>query len=336
MVQAVDGGGAAEAGARGQRSRRDIGHDIGQAIAAAAILEWRRWGELDVERRATGQTCVATPTGHCEIIDDGCGREQSARWCGLVNRYWAQAFIHSGRWFFHDCSRLDVCALRWPADQLPIRTPAWSAAFVSTVVHEAGLSDAQFPRTPYHADYVRAALDTATAAYRVESLPATVEPGSLVCALRDVRRHDASADDARAGDDQDPPSERLRIAALRGSRDLGGPTPMHCDIVVAVDRLARRAWAIGGNVMQSVARLAYPLDAEGRITAVAGAASSPLLVMRLRALAATTAATIEATIEATTEATTEATIGTTTAAATTPSRSPSSEGPGREWDRASP
>ena len=258
------------------------GLPLGEIIAAGALAEWERWGRLDVERSVSGQTCVNTGPGQCETVDDGCGREQSARWCGLVNTYWAQAFIHSGRWFFHDCSRVDLCALRWPADQAPLRTPAWSAAFVSTVIHAAGLSDAQFPRTPYHVDYVRAALDRPDAAYRIEPVPAPVEPGSLVCALRGV---DPLAAPMKAADPAEPAAPALilaRIDALRSSAERGGPTPMHCDIIVAVDRRARRAEAIGGNVMQSVSRLDYPLDADGRITAVAGALASPLLVMRLR------------------------------------------------------
>ena len=57
----------------------------------------------------------------CVALDDGCGREQSARWCAIVNEYWAQAFIGSGRWFFHDCSRTDICEARWPAGVEPVR-----------------------------------------------------------------------------------------------------------------------------------------------------------------------------------------------------------------------
>ena len=270
-----------------------------------------------MERSVAGQTCVSTGPGRCETVDDGCGREQSARWCARVNTYWAQAFIQSGRWFFHDCSRVDVCALRWPAGQPPLRTPAWSAAFVSTVIHAAGLSDEQFPRTPYHVDYVRAALDRSEAASRIEPVPASVEPGSLVCALRGVDPLAARSPvelaalldepDRDRGDDglgfaelvrrpqehgPGPVADRsealaralavARIDALRSSVERGGPTPMHCDIIVAVDRAGRQAEAIGGNVMQSVSRLHYPLDAEGRVTAVAGAIASPLLVMQLR------------------------------------------------------
>lgn len=255
---------------------------LGEAIAARALAEWERWGRLDVERSIAGQTCVNTDPGQCETVDDGCGREQSARWCSLVNTYWVQAFIHSGRWFFHDCSRVDLCALRWPADQAPLHTPAWSAAFVSSVIHAAGLSDAQFPRTPYHVDYVRAALDRPEAAYRIEPVPAPVEPGSLVCALRGVDPLAAPMKVVEPGEPVAPALTLARIEALRSSAERGGPTPMHCDIIVAVDRRGHRAEAIGGNVMQSVSRLDYPLDADGRITAVAGALASPLLVMQLR------------------------------------------------------
>lgn len=216
----------------------------------------------------------------CEVVDDGCGREQAARWCPLVNEYWAQAFIGSGRWFFHDCARVDVCDVRWPAGVEPLLTPAWSAAFVSTVMHRAGLVDAQFPRTPYHVDYVLAARDRTASAYRVAPVPAAVSPGSLICWRRTVSRPppplmaDAGSTwPALALSGADP------IAALRPSDDLRGPTPMHCDIVVEVDRAAALAWAIGGNVQQSVSRLAYPLDPAGRVIAVDGAIAPPLLIL---------------------------------------------------------
>lgn len=241
---------------------------IADAVVAAALAEWRRWGRFDVRRSANGDTCVAADDGSCEPVDDGCGREQASRWCAIVNDYWAQAFVGSGRWFFHDCSRTDICDARWPSGIKPINTPAWSAAFVSAVMRRAGLDDVQFPRTPYHVDYVLAAVDGGGAAYRVVPVPVAVVPGALICWRRLSGRPALRIVTAGAS-----------IAALRSSRDARGPTPMHCDIVVEVDRAARLAWAIGGNVQQSVSRLAYPLDADGRVTAEDGATTAPLLVM---------------------------------------------------------
>lgn len=252
-------------------------------MVTAALAEWTRWGRLDVTRSPGGETCVPAAPDRCEVVDDGCGREQAARWCPIVNEYWAQAFIGSGRWFFHDCSRVDVCAVHWPAGTEPLHSPAWSAAFISTVMDRAGLGDARFPRTPYHVDYILAARDDAASAYRVTPVPAAVSPGSLVCWRRTATRLPVQV--VANGAASRPPaalSAVEQIAALRPSHDLRGPTPMHCDIVVEVDREAARAWVIGGNVQQSVSRLAYPLDSAGRVFAVDGASAPPLLVLTPR------------------------------------------------------
>ena len=263
---------------------------IAAAVVASALAEWQRWGRFDVRRSANGDTCAPGEGEQCEVVDDGCGREQAARWCAIVNEYWAQAFIGSGRWFFHDCSRTDICAWRWPAGIEPVSTPAWSAAFISAVMNRAGLDDVQFPRTPYHVDYVLAALDGPGAAYRVVPVPAVVVPGALICWRRlPVRTilplvaEGVTTPPGPTASDADmavaTPAIADPIAMLRSSRDRRGPTPMHCDIVVEIDRASRRAWAIGGNVQQSVSRLAYPLDAEGRITADDGMVTAPLLVL---------------------------------------------------------
>lgn len=255
---------------------------IASAVVEAALAEWRRWGRFDVTRARTGETCVPMGPDRCEAIDDGCGREQSARWCAIVNEYWAQAFIGSGRWFFHDCSRTDICEARWPAGVEPVRTPAWSAAFVSAVMQRAGLDDARFPRTPYHVDYVLAARAGGPAAYRLAPVPAPVAPGSLICWRRlplPAPLPLLAAGGETGPVSASPASPAESIVTLRASRDARGPTPMHCDIVVEIDRAAGLAWAIGGNVQQSVSRLAYRLDEAGRVAAVADAVSSPLLVM---------------------------------------------------------
>ena len=261
-------------------------------LIATAVTEWHRWGSLDVDRLPTGEPCACFASGRCVPIDDGCGREQQSGWCPIVNEYWARTFVVSGRWFQHDCSRVDVCDARWPSASAPIDTPAWSAAFISTMMDRAGLADDEFLKTPYHADYVRAAYEGRTSGHRVIPVPAPVSPGDLVCSLRgDLRpaRHGPYAFGALAESGlpwfgpggAGPQTAAIRIAALLDSRHARRPTPMHCDLVVAIDGNAGEALAIGGNVMQSVARVRYRLDAGGRVFAGGGGAA-PLLVMRLR------------------------------------------------------
>ena len=60
------------------------------------------------------------------------------------------------------------------------------------------------------------------------------------------------------------------------------PTPMHCDLVVAVDLSQRWARAVGGNVMQSVSMSEIALDAEGRLSPRVNSLRPWLLVMKLR------------------------------------------------------
>lgn len=265
-------------------------------LVAAAVAEWQRWGSLDVERLPSGEACACLAPGRCEPIDDGCGREQQSSWCPIVNEYWARTFVASGRWFHHDCTRVGICEARWPATARPIATPAWSAAFISAVMDLAGLADDEFLKTPYHADYVRAALDGRTSAYLVVPVPAQVAIGDLICAAR-IALQPRSAGPYAFGPMVEaglpwfgagavmPASAQGRVAAIMDTRRARRPTPMHCDLVVQVDLAtggAGEAVAIGGNVAQSVARVRYRLDARGRVVADGRRLDEPLLVMRWR------------------------------------------------------
>ncbi len=264
----------------------------GHRLAAVAIAEWRRWGALDVQRLPGGGSCACLGTQRCEPIDDGCGREQQTPWCRLVDEYWQRTFVVSGRWFHHDCSRVDICEARWPAGTLPIDTPAWSAAFISTVADRAGFKDEEFLKTPYHADYIRAAMDGRTSAYRVVPVPAAVGVGDLICGARVPLPVIGTGPYAFAPlvEGGLPPlgrgapvggSAESQMAAIVDTRTARRPTPMHCDLVVSVE--PGEARAIGGNVMQAVARVRYPLAPDGRLARGSDAqAGGPLLVMQLR------------------------------------------------------
>lgn len=125
----------------------------------------------------------------------------------------------------------------------------WSAAFVSWLACEAGLSQQQFRRSASHFDYVSAAVrardgldaDTAFVAYDLaETLP---EAGDLLCT-------------ARAG------STFRSIADVRERNS--DSQALHCDLVVKVDSPARRLYAIGGNVAQAVTLTVIASDEAGR------------------------------------------------------------------------
>lgn len=114
----------------------------------------------------------------------------------------------------------------------------WSAAFISYLMHKAGMSDAQFRYSATHSDYIKAAFDDDPAyAYRACD-PAHTSPrvGDLLCY-------------SRGGE----PLKRFSEweDAVRREHFI---TASHCELVIDVDLAARKIDTIGGNVLQSVAR----------------------------------------------------------------------------------
>ena len=124
--------------------------------------------------------------------------------------------------------------------------PFWSAAFISYVLGAAGVDRREFPPSASHASYVdalsRDALAfPATAPFLPRSMAEMApRPGDLLCADRSPR----------------PIADwRERFA------DAGRFRPMHCDIVVAAG--PGLVDAVGGNVLDTVARTRFPADASG-------------------------------------------------------------------------
>lgn len=121
----------------------------------------------------------------------------------------------------------------------------WSAAFVSWVMCEAGLSEARFARAEGHAAYLHALFERPEgAAFTPMPLETAPEPGDLVCAGRADTPDLASLPEMR------------RAAASRAL--------MHCDIVVG--RAPDRLFVIGGNVENAVALTVLPVE-RGRVKA---------------------------------------------------------------------
>ena len=127
----------------------------------------------------------------------------------------------------------------------------WSAAFVSWLACESGLSPQQFRRSGRHFDYVRAAVaardgrDPAHAYIAYDLGEARPTHGDLVCA-------------ARGG------AGFASIADIR-SRDVDDSTALHCDLVVKTDPAHGRLYAIGGNVAHAVTLSIIAIDADGRV-----------------------------------------------------------------------
>ncbi|MDH3545942.1 MAG: DUF2272 domain-containing protein, partial [Gammaproteobacteria bacterium] len=113
----------------------------------------------------------------------------------------------------------------------------WSAAFVSWVMCEGGLSDeSQFRRAIAHHTYIDQAIaardkdesQVAYIAFDVGEMP--IEPGDLLCFARRPKYHSIA--------------ER--------HRDLGTGIRSHCDIVIKLDQENERIFGIGGNVRGAV------------------------------------------------------------------------------------
>ncbi|MGH8076258.1 MAG: DUF2272 domain-containing protein [Lysobacter sp.] len=132
----------------------------------------------------------------------------------------------------------------------------WSAAFVSWLACESGLSAQQFRRSGRHIDYVRAAVaardgkDPMHAYIAYDLSEARPTHGDLICASRA---------DAGFGSIADIRS--------RGSNHL---VAMHCDLVVKTDPAHGRLHAIGGNVAHAVTLSVVATHPDGRLLGDSG------------------------------------------------------------------
>ncbi len=148
------------------------------------------------------------------------------------------------------------------------RTP-WSAAFVSWVMCESGLSEpAQFRRAVAHHSYIDQAIrardgNTSAAAFTAHDVGETaISPGDLLCSGR-------------------RPAYRS-VADRR--RQIGEGARTHCDVVVALDTARDRILAIGGNVRATVGLKLLPASSEEGVgLRPTGGARPPFAHLRLRA-----------------------------------------------------
>ncbi len=131
-----------------------------------------------------------------------------------------------------------------------IDTP-WSAAFISYVMKEAGVSPNAFQFANAHRAYIYDAFATSIAEqdkkasdklYRACPLSVRPRVGDILCFQRESTLTTASDEAVR---------ERIR-AELTGNSQTRSIRSTHCDVVVSVDTAARKLYSLGGNVAQSV------------------------------------------------------------------------------------
>jgi hypothetical protein len=129
---------------------------------------------------------------------------------------------------------------------------SWSAAFISYVIRQSGVSENAFQFANAHRAYIYGAFMVTAAEskngevegiYRACPLSTTrPREGDLICQHRELALADASDEAVR---------ERIR-AELDGTADMRTVRRTHCEVVAHVDAQARKIYAIGGNVNQAV------------------------------------------------------------------------------------
>jgi hypothetical protein len=259
--------------------------EVGRRIARTAIDEFTRFGGHQIDSNGRLFHFGLTEAEHADNESDG----QQARLDHLgwwqVMKYWRALYGNDrADWLevlgYQDAStltddgrvtprlRTDAARLLRAAEGVSdpaareilreatfraaiIDTP-WSAAFVSYVIRQAGVTANAFRFANAHRTFIYHAFQASAAEltngagdwlYRACPITATIpRPGDLICQQREPALADASGEAVR---------ERIRaeIDSSAGSRSV---RRTHCEVVAYVDAPARKLYTIGGNVNQAV------------------------------------------------------------------------------------
>ncbi|WP_458095811.1 DUF2272 domain-containing protein [Roseomonas sp. WA12] len=220
-------------------------------LVAAAEGEWRAWGRLSVVGWPVA--LERTPDATSELFE-------------RLMSYWSATpegpEVVTAHRNFRDTitSPSATSASLDPVSGLPFEVvpanvaissfnhPAWSAAFISYSMAQAGMPRSDFDPSASHALYVdrmiaNAMMDPTGAAFVPHGLTEyAARPGDLVCA------------DRASSPIYDWQSRLAETGRFR---------PMHCDIVVRAG--GGTIDMIGGNVMDVVLRRRIPTDAQGHV-----------------------------------------------------------------------
>jgi hypothetical protein len=173
---------------------------------------------------------------------------------------------------FGDNADAYKAALQQSVIRASLSDVAWSGAFISAVMHDAGLDKESFAYGAAHVAYIGAAVAQAVRdvsggerkhAFRACDPAATrPRPGDLFCYHRHV-------------EGTQRPYEQTGPSLFRSIfRDFAEGKPRiirsHCDIVVHTDMRNRTVTSIGGNVQNSVTERVLNLDKKGVLSASQG------------------------------------------------------------------
>ncbi len=236
--------------------------EIRRRIVDVAVQEWGFFGFIVVDQTSIDTAAQGAPRGRRRRRRRPSPAE-SARVAGSIAGYWTST--PEGSWILSEQNG----AWKGPSGVSARWRYPWSAAFVSWVMCEGGLSgSSHFQRAVAHHVYVGQAIrarDEGTPravfiAYDIGEAP--IVPGDLLCSAR-------------------RPAYRS-IADRR--RQMGDGARTHCDIVVKVDAPRDRILAIGGNVRGSVSLKLLPATCEpGKDLRPAGGTRRMFVHLKLRA-----------------------------------------------------
>lgn len=208
--------GVSQSGATVTESSGRQGHSTRQRIIRMAEQEWDFFGRQTV--RLDGADESMPHVGKWE--DDG------DPWSTRVNWYWSAAGKPGLDGF--DCKE------------------PWSAAFITWVMRQAGLSSSDFPSADAHWEYIHYFIDrsgqagAAFASHGIAEYPP--KPGDLICATRGNNGF-------------------IPVYSDNPSAVLAGHTKLHCDIVT--EKTGNTLASIGGNVRNSVSKTYLQLTPDG-------------------------------------------------------------------------
>lgn len=240
-------------------SRPLTGDSLRRRIVDVAVQEWSFFGFSVVDRTRSEPSRPRTSRGRRRSL---LSPTDTLRVADSIAGYWT--VTPEGGWVIETQNE------RWNRSGVETRwrTP-WSAAFVSWVMCESGLSEAaQFRRAVAHHTYIDQAIRarddvTSSAAFTAHDIGETsISPGDLLCSGR-------------------RPAYRS-LAERR--RQMGDGARTHCDVVVGLDTARRRILAIGGNVRSTVGLKLLPAASdEGIGLRPQDGAGSPFAHLSLRA-----------------------------------------------------
>jgi hypothetical protein len=137
-------------------------------------------------------------------------------------------------------------ALRQAAVRAALNDSPWSAAFISYLMDEVGLTDKQFHYSSAHWQYIKRAFEQPEGYAFKACDPRRTPPGigDLLCYSRGSFPLKSFAEWQKA----------VQEPAFSAAS--------HCEVVIDVDRSAKKIETIGGNVLQSVTRRKLKLNEE--------------------------------------------------------------------------